>query len=73
MLSEIFWTSFCTTVVAALVFGIRACLRSKCDYIEFCCIKIHRQVELESGSVDDIQLSHIYNHNQNNEEVCSRR
>ena len=48
MLSEMFWsfvvTSFATCFLATLGF----CLKSKCDKIEFGCLKIHRAVEMES-------------------------
>ena len=47
-LSEMFWsfvvTSFATCFLATLGF----CLKSKCDKIEFGCLKIHRAVEMES-------------------------
>jgi hypothetical protein len=46
-LSEIFWSFFVGTV-ASLIFGlVRACLKSKCDNIQICCIHIHRNVQLE--------------------------
>jgi hypothetical protein len=46
-LTEIFWTIFVATT-SALVFGlVKACLKSKCDEVSCCCIKIHRNIEAE--------------------------
>ena len=46
-LTEIFWSFFVATV-AGLIFGlVKACLKSKCDNVKFCCIHIHRNVQVE--------------------------
>ena len=59
-LTEVFWTIFVATA-SALVFGlVKACLKSKCDEVSCCCIKIHRNIEAEENE-------HKYDieHNQN--------
>ena len=46
-LTEVFWTIFVATA-SALVFGlVKACLKSKCDEVSCCCIKIHRNIDAE--------------------------
>lgn len=65
MLSELFWTSFVTTLIALIGFSLRICLRSKCDQVEICCLKVHRAVDLEATLPD---ISNLYSHNLNNEE-----
>ena len=46
-LTEVFWTIFVATA-SDLVFGlVKACLKSKCDEVSCCCIKIHRNIEAE--------------------------
>lgn len=51
-----FWsfvvTSFATCFLATLGF----CLKSKCDKIEFGCLKIHRAVEMETDVEAKIEL-----------------
>ena len=33
---------------SALIFGlVKACLKSKCDEVSCCCIKIHRNIQAE--------------------------
>ena len=55
MLSETFWSVFCGLAFAFLGLTIKACLRSKCDNVEFCGIRIHRNVEVEE-KIDEIEL-----------------
>ena len=56
-LTEIFWTFFVGTI-AGLIFGLfKMCLKSKCDNVSCCCIKIHRDISAES-KLDEIELAH---------------
>lgn len=55
MLSETFWSVFVGLGFAFLGLTIKACLRSKCDNVEFCGIRIHRNVEVEE-KIDEIEL-----------------
>ena len=46
-LSEMFWSVLVATV-SGLIFGlVKACLKSKCDEVSCCCIKIHRNIKAE--------------------------
>ncbi len=45
--SEIFWTSFYTASMAFCLGVFSFLYKSKCKEVEFCCIKIVRDVELE--------------------------
>jgi hypothetical protein len=69
MISEIYLTFLTTTVVALFGLVIRVCYKSKCDKVEVCCIKIHRNTEQETelssnqlrgGSEDSMKLENIY-------------
>lgn len=53
-LSEMFWTFFLTSVAAFILALGRICYKSKCSSIDFCCIKIIRNVEVELK--EDIEL-----------------
>jgi hypothetical protein len=55
MLSETFWSVFCGLAFAFLGLTIKACLRSKCDNVEICGLKIHRNVEVEE-KIDEIEM-----------------
>jgi hypothetical protein len=55
MLSETFWSIFVGLGFTFLGLTIKACLRSKCDNIEFCGIKIHRNVEIEE-KIDEMEI-----------------
>ena len=47
VLSEVFWTFFISSVCGVLLVGIRMCYKSKCREVDFCCLKIIRDVETE--------------------------
>jgi hypothetical protein len=53
-LSEMFWTFFLTSVAAFILALGRICYKSKCSSIDFCCLKITRNVEVELK--EDIEL-----------------
>ena len=53
-LSEVFYTFLITSVVGFILALGRICYKSKCSSIEFCCIKIVRNVEVELK--EDIEL-----------------
>ena len=54
MLSEIFWTTFITTMSGLILAIIAACYKSKCRYIKLGCIEIDRDVEGEE-KIDAIE------------------
>ena len=54
MLSEIFWTTFITTMSGLILAIIAACYKSKCRYIKFGCVEIDRDVEGEE-TIDTIE------------------
>jgi len=46
-LSETFWVAFVASIIGFLGLSLKMCLKSKCDSIEFCGLKIHRNIEAE--------------------------
>lgn len=54
-LSEVFYTFLITSVVGFILALGRICYKSKCSSIDFCCIKIVRNVEVEMR--EDIELA----------------
>lgn len=53
-LSEVFYTFLITSVVGFILALGRICYKSKCSSIDFCCVKIVRNVEVEMK--EDIEL-----------------
>jgi len=51
-LSEVFWTFFISSVCGVLLVGIRMCYKSKCKEVDFCCLKIVRDVETEEKEME---------------------
>jgi len=49
MLTEMFWSFMITSIIACILALAQYIFKSKCDNIECCCIKIHRNVELENN------------------------
>jgi hypothetical protein len=47
MLSEVFWTFLISSVCGVILVGVRLCYKSKCREVDFCCLKIVRDVEGE--------------------------
>ena len=47
MLSEVFWTFLISSVCGVVLVGVRLCYKSKCREVDFCCLKIVRDVEGE--------------------------
>jgi len=43
----IFWLSITANMIGLIIGLVKICAKSKCDNVEFCCIKIHRNVQLE--------------------------
>jgi len=54
MMSEIFWTAFISTVCGVILISVKLCYKSKCKEIDFCCLKIVRDVEGEE-KIDRIE------------------
>ena len=46
-LSETFWVAFVASIIGFLGLSLKMCLKSKCDSIEICGLKIHRNIEAE--------------------------
>ena len=47
-LSEMFWSFLVTSLATCFLATLGFCLKSKCDKVEFGCLKIHRAVEMET-------------------------
>jgi hypothetical protein len=47
-LSEVFLSFLVSSIIACVLAVGQQLYKSKCDKIEMCCIKIHRNVEVES-------------------------
>lgn len=45
--SEGFWITMTGLIIGFLGLSVRMCLKSKCDHVELCCLKIHRNVDVE--------------------------
>jgi hypothetical protein len=53
-LSEVFYTFLITSVVGFILALGKICYKSKCSSVDFCCLKITRNVEVELK--EDIEL-----------------
>ncbi len=47
MMSEVFWTGLYSSLIGFLLAMSSQCYRSKCKEVNFCCIKVIRDVEGE--------------------------
>jgi hypothetical protein len=52
MLSEVFWVAFVSTVSAMIIKLASMAYKSKCSDLEFCCLKIKRDVALEEKETE---------------------
>jgi hypothetical protein len=55
--SEGFWITMTGLIIGFLGVSVRMCLRSKCDNVELCCLKIHRNVEVEEKA-EEVELKY---------------
>ena len=55
--SEGFWITLTGLVIGFLGLSVRMCLKSKCDQVELCCIKIHRDTTAEE-KIEERQLDY---------------
>ena len=55
-MSEVFWTFFVSSMVGFIIALLKLCYKSKCKEINFCCLKIVRDIENEV-EVDEIELT----------------
>jgi hypothetical protein len=53
----IFWMSITANIVALIIGLVKICAKSKCDQVEVCCIKIHRNTDLELAE-EKMELEH---------------
>jgi len=49
MMSEVFWTGLYSSLIGFLLALGSQCYKSKCKEVNFCCIKITRDVEGEES------------------------
>lgn len=61
MLSEVLITFLITTSAGVLLKILSICFKSKCDQVDFCCLKIHRNVSIETEELPQL--------NQNNQNI----
>ena len=45
--NAVFYISLCTILFSCLTLSIKYCYKSKCSQIDFCCIRITRNIEIE--------------------------
>ena len=64
MMSEVFWTGLYSSLIGFLLAMGSQCYKSKCKEVNFCCIKIVRDVEGEEAL--DIQQPRNPIQSQNN-------
>ena len=64
MMSEVFWTGLYSSLIGFLLALGSQCYKSKCKEVNFCCIKIVRDVEGEEAL--DIQQPRNPLQSQNN-------
>jgi hypothetical protein len=53
-LSEVFWTFFITSIIGLCLGVARICYKSKCKEIDFCCLKVIRDVTAEE-KMDELE------------------
>lgn len=53
----IFWMSITANIVGLIIGLVKVCAKSKCDQVEVCCIKIHRNVDLEEKA-EEFEITH---------------
>lgn len=46
-LSEVFYTFLITSIIGCILAGGKLLYKSKCKEVNFCCLKISRDVEIE--------------------------
>jgi hypothetical protein len=49
MMSEVFWTGLYSSLIGFVLAMCSQCYRSKCKEVDFCCIKVLRDVEGEEA------------------------
>ena len=66
--SEGFWITMTGLIIGFLGLSVKMCLRSKCDSVDLCCLKIHRNVEVEEKA-EEIELKYgVYDGQKGNKE-----
>jgi len=53
-MSEVFWTFFITSVIGFVLALGKLCYKSKCSEINFCCLRVVRNIDVELK--EDIEL-----------------
>jgi len=62
MMSEVFWTGLYSSLIGFILAMGSQCYKSKCKEVNFCCIKIVRDVEGEEA-LDRTPTNPIQSHN----------
>ena len=57
MLSEVFWVAFITTISGMIIKLASMAYKSKCKEVEFCCLKLKRDVDLEEKE-NEFEITH---------------
>ena len=53
----IFFLTLTASILGFCGLIVNACIKSKCDNVEFCCIKVHRNVEAEE-KIEEFEIAH---------------
>lgn len=68
MLSEVFWVAFITTVSGMIIKLVSMAYKSKCKEVDFCCMKIVRDVVLEEKE-NEFEITHKIPKNESKEQI----
>jgi hypothetical protein len=55
-LSEVFLSFLVSSIIACILAVGQQLYKSKCDKIEMCCVKIHRNVEVETDIESNVEM-----------------
>lgn len=55
-LSEVFLSFLVSSIIACILAVGQQLYKSKCDKIEMCCIRIHRNVEVETNIESNVEM-----------------
>lgn len=55
MLTEIFWTFLCTSIIGCFLACIRMAYKSKCSYVKCCGLTIRRDIDAEENLDGQLQ------------------
>jgi hypothetical protein len=67
MLSEVFWVAFITTISGMIIKLCSMAYKSKCKEVDFCCLKVIRDVDLEEKE-NEFEITHLKQDNSEKKE-----